>query len=87
LFIDLFFVISYDKVVQNRWRVGWVVISRKNILRQKWYTFARQVTQWGLYTDSRRKLCRQNGIKPDWSNFPHACINLLLGVHTCVLTV
>jgi hypothetical protein len=27
-------------VVQNRWRVGWVVISRKNILRQKWYTFA-----------------------------------------------
>jgi hypothetical protein len=37
--IFIYFLMSYDKVVQNRWRVGWVVIS-ESILPQRSYTFA-----------------------------------------------
>jgi hypothetical protein len=67
--IFIYFLMIYDKVVQNCWRVGWVVISRKYFSADV-IQFCLQVTQWYLLIQAGNYADEM--VKPDWSIFPHA---------------
>ena len=63
---DYLILTSYAKVVQNRWRVGWVEISES--LAAEVRCLLLHVAEWSLLIQTGSYV--QKMVQPDWSNYP-----------------